>query len=203
MWEDDNVPLFTQESFVKVSQLLCVAAADSATPVLFEDPRDVEKLETTMLGDCCDPSQQAFANLLRGLFHWKLDTTEGRAYSLLPNDYLRLPLYKKHQIQTVGHVFLNEVFWLVYDNMSDAPTPWGVGGGACHSMTAREWRTSRLLQNQSSLRLLLLRLEMDSRLFRKYPSTSLPTSRAWWLWPPAHTVPLTLVPQGWPRESQT
>ena len=59
----------------------------------------MEKLETTMLGDRSDPSQQVFADLLGGLFHWKLDTTEGRAYSLLPDDYPRLPLYKKQSIQ--------------------------------------------------------------------------------------------------------
>ena len=31
-----------------------------------------------MLGNRSDPSQQAFAGLLRGLFHWKLDTSDGR-----------------------------------------------------------------------------------------------------------------------------
>ena len=50
-----------------------------------------------------------------------MDTTEGRAYSLLPDDHPRLPLCKKHPIQAC---YLNEVFWLVYDNMSGAPIPW-------------------------------------------------------------------------------
>ena len=67
-----------------------------------------------MLGHRSDPSQQAFADLLSGLFHWKLDTTEGRAYSLRPDDYPRIPLYKKYPIQAY---YLSEVFWLVYDNV--------------------------------------------------------------------------------------
>ena len=74
-----------------------------------------------MLGDRHDPSQQAFSDLLSFLFHWKLDTTEGRAYSLRPEDYPRLPLYAKHPIQAC---YLNEVFWLVYDNLSGASTAW-------------------------------------------------------------------------------
>jgi hypothetical protein len=56
-----------------------VAAAGSIA-VLFEDatlPSGV-----TIVRDLRDPAQEAFANSLRGLFHWKLDTTDTRAYSL-------------------------------------------------------------------------------------------------------------------------
>jgi hypothetical protein len=66
-----------------------------------------------MLGKRTDPSQQAFADLLRGLFHWKLDTSDNRAYSLDPKDYPRLPLFSLHKEQTC---YLNQVFWLVYDD---------------------------------------------------------------------------------------
>jgi len=71
-----------------------------------------------MLGKRTDPSQQAFADLLRGLFHWKLDTSDNRAYSLDPKDYPRLPLFSLHKEQTC---YLNQVFWLVYN---DATTSW-------------------------------------------------------------------------------
>jgi hypothetical protein len=66
-----------------------------------------------MLGNRSDPSQQAFADLLRGLFHWKLDTTEKRAYSLDPADYPGLPLFALNKDQAC---YLNQVFWLVYDD---------------------------------------------------------------------------------------
>ena len=66
-----------------------------------------------MLGKRSDPSQQAFANLLRGLFHWKLDTTDKRAYSLNPADYPRLPLFAFNKDQAC---YLNQVFWLVYED---------------------------------------------------------------------------------------
>ena len=71
-----------------------------------------------MLGRRTDPSQQAFADLLRGLFHWKLDTSDKRAYSLDPKDYPRLPLFAWNKDQSC---YLNQVFWLVYN---DATTSW-------------------------------------------------------------------------------
>jgi hypothetical protein len=92
--------------------------ADGSTPVLFEDDRSPSRGEVTMLGKRTDPSQQAFADLLRGLFHWKLDTSDNRAYSLDPKDYPRLPLFALHKEQTC---YLNQVFWLVYN---DATTSW-------------------------------------------------------------------------------
>ncbi len=48
---------------------------------------------------------------MRGLFHWKLDTTDKRAYSLIPADYPRLPLFSFKG----SNSYLNQVFWLVYD----------------------------------------------------------------------------------------
>ena len=68
-----------------------------------------------MLGKRTDPSQQAFADLLRGLFHWKLDTSDKRAYSLDPKDYPTLPLFAWNKDQSC---YLNQVFWLVYDDAS-------------------------------------------------------------------------------------
>ena len=68
-----------------------------------------------MVGNRSDASQTAFADLLSCLFHWKLDITETRAYSLNPADYPRLPLFALNKDQTC---YLNQVFWLVYDDVS-------------------------------------------------------------------------------------
>ena len=46
-----------------------------------------------------------------GLFHWKLDTCDGRAYSLDTADYSRLPLFTR-QGPCGSKAFLNLVFWL-------------------------------------------------------------------------------------------
>jgi hypothetical protein len=65
----------------------------------------------TIVGNRIEPGQEAFANLLLGLFHWKLDTTDTRAYSLAPADYPRLSLFSFKS----SNSYLNQVFWLVYD----------------------------------------------------------------------------------------
>jgi hypothetical protein len=58
------------------------------------------------------PAQKAFADLLHGLFHWELDTTDQRAYSLAPADCPGLPLFS-----FAGETsYFNHVFWLVYDD---------------------------------------------------------------------------------------
>jgi len=52
---------------------------------------------------------------LTGLFHWKLDTSDSRTYSLKPEDYPRLPLFTAAPEKCV---LLNQVFWLVWDDAS-------------------------------------------------------------------------------------
>ena len=52
-----------------------------------------------------------------GLFQWKMDTGDDRAYSLKPEDYPRLPLFCR--TGPAGSVaLLNTVFWLVFDELS-------------------------------------------------------------------------------------
>jgi hypothetical protein len=53
---------------------------------------------------------------LRGLFHWKLDTTDAWAYSLAPADYPRLPLFSFKGSNSSSYLNQLEVFWLVYDD---------------------------------------------------------------------------------------
>ena len=79
--------------------------------VLFEDKKDEEAI--TALGQRTLECQDAFAKFLTGLFHWKLDTSESRTYSLKPEDYPRLPLFKPAPDKCV---VLNQVFWLVLDD---------------------------------------------------------------------------------------
>ena len=79
--------------------------------VLFEDKKDEEAI--TALGQRTLECQDAFAKFLTGLFHWKLDTSESRTYSLKPEDYPRLPLFKPAPEKCV---VLNQVFWLVLDD---------------------------------------------------------------------------------------
>jgi uncharacterized protein with PIN domain len=82
---------------------------EASRPVLFEEENHLS--EVTIVRDHNDSAQKAFADLLRGLFHWQLDTTDQRAYSLAPADYSRLPLFS-----FAGEtIYLNQVFWLVYD----------------------------------------------------------------------------------------
>jgi hypothetical protein len=49
-------------------------------------------------------------------FHWKLDTTGSRTYSIKPEDYPRLPLFKMDPAAPEQCVLLNQVFWLVFDD---------------------------------------------------------------------------------------
>ena len=79
--------------------------------VLIEDKNDAEAI--TALGQRNLPCQEAFAKFLTGLFHWKLDTSESRTYSLKPDDYPRLPLFTSSPEKCV---VLNQVFWLVFDD---------------------------------------------------------------------------------------
>jgi hypothetical protein len=67
-----------------------------------------------MVGDSRDPAQKAFADLLRGLFHWELDSADKRAYSLDPADCPQLPLFSS--AGETRTCYLNGVFWLVYDD---------------------------------------------------------------------------------------
>jgi hypothetical protein len=80
--------------------------------VLFEAKNDEEAI--TALGQRTLECQDAFAKFLTGLFHWKLDTSESRTYSLKPEDYPRLPLFKPAPAEKC--VLLNQVFWLVLDD---------------------------------------------------------------------------------------
>ena len=79
--------------------------------VLIEDQNDADTI--TALGQRTLPCQDAFAKFLTGLFHWKLDTSESRTYSLKPDDYPRLPLFTSSPEKCV---VLNQVFWLVFDD---------------------------------------------------------------------------------------
>jgi len=81
--------------------------------VLFEDKNDEEAI--TALGQRTHECQDVFAKFLTGLFHWKLDTSESRTYSLKPEDYPRLPLFKPDPAEKC--VLLNQVFWLVLDRL--------------------------------------------------------------------------------------
>jgi hypothetical protein len=85
---------------------LCVAAAGSIA-VLFKDATLLSGV--TIVGDCHYLPQKAFADLLPCLFHWELDITDKRTYSLAPTDYPKLPLFLF--VGTTSH--LNQVFWLV------------------------------------------------------------------------------------------
>jgi len=51
-----------------------------------------------------------------GLFHYKLDTSDDRAYSLKKEDYPRLPLFDPDAPATKRR-YLNEVFLLVLDDL--------------------------------------------------------------------------------------
>ena len=51
-----------------------------------------------------------------GLFHYKLDTSDDRAYSLKKEDYPRLPLFDPDAPATKCR-YLNEVFLLVLDDL--------------------------------------------------------------------------------------
>ena len=51
-----------------------------------------------------------------GLFHYKLDTSDDRAYSLKKEDNPRLPLFDPNAPATKRH-YLNEVFLLVLDDL--------------------------------------------------------------------------------------
>ena len=51
-----------------------------------------------------------------GLFHYKHDTSDDRAYSLNKDDYPRLPLFTMKAPATKRH-YLNEVFLLVLDDL--------------------------------------------------------------------------------------
>ena len=52
-----------------------------------------------------------------GLFHYKHDASDDRAYSLSKHDYPRLPLFTM-QAPASKRRYLNEVFLLVLDNLS-------------------------------------------------------------------------------------
>ena len=52
-----------------------------------------------------------------GLFHWRLNTGEDRAYSLNPVDYPKLPLFTFKGPQGSTSL-LNAVFWLAFDSVS-------------------------------------------------------------------------------------
>jgi hypothetical protein len=79
--------------------------------VLIEDRKDEDAV--TALGQRTLDCQGAFAKFLTGLFHWKLDTSDSRTYSLKPEDYPTLPLFKADPEKCV---LLNQVFWLVLDD---------------------------------------------------------------------------------------
>ena len=51
-----------------------------------------------------------------GLFHYKLDKSDDRAYSLKKEDYPRLPLFDPNA-PAPKRRYLNEVFLLVLDNI--------------------------------------------------------------------------------------
>lgn len=72
-----------------------------------------------MVGDRSETDQKAFVALLSNLFHWRLDKTDKRAYSLDPKDYPNLPLFVLTKDQ---NYYLNQVFWLVYDDLSSWPS---------------------------------------------------------------------------------
>jgi hypothetical protein len=66
------------------------------------------------LGQRSETCQEVFHVFLTGLFHWKLDTTDTRTYSIKPEDYPRLPLFNP---KSEGKcVYLNQVFWLALDD---------------------------------------------------------------------------------------
>ena len=66
------------------------------------------------MGQRSETCQEVFHVFLTGLFHWKLDTTDTRTYSIKPEDYPRLPLFNP---KSEGKcVYLNQVFWLALDN---------------------------------------------------------------------------------------
>jgi len=48
--------------------------------------------------------------------HWKLDETEERLYSIRPDDYPRLPLFKQDAPNNKKYL-LNHVFWLIFDQL--------------------------------------------------------------------------------------
>lgn len=82
--------------------------------VLIEEANSKENLAA--MGNRTAPCQEAFAKFLAGLFHWKLDTTDARTYSIKPDDYPRLPLYTHDANAADKGVLLNQVFWLMFDD---------------------------------------------------------------------------------------
>ena len=90
-------------------------------------------MDSTVLGDRTTDHQKAFMELLGmaalhlsciqcasycistgGLFQWRLNTGEDRAYSLDPADYPRLPLFTWMGPEGSTSL-LNAVFWLTFD----------------------------------------------------------------------------------------
>ena len=57
-----------------------------------------------------------------GLFHWRHDGSDQRKYSLAPEDYPRLPLFRYDpKDPDVGVAMLNEVFYVVFQDMGSWP----------------------------------------------------------------------------------
>ena len=58
-----------------------------------------------------------------GLFHWRHDGSDQRKYSLAPEDYPKLPLYRYDpKDPDVGVAILNEVFYVVFQDMGSWPS---------------------------------------------------------------------------------